>query len=65
MVELNTPFKWSEDFAHFTLKSKGALFGIGSGVNQLTLHNPLYDFPDTILDTGVQVWKEIYQQLNF
>lgn len=65
MLELNTPFKWSEDFAHFTLNSKGTLFGIGSGVDHLSLHNPLYDFPDTILDTGVQIWKEIYQQLNF
>ncbi len=65
ILELESPFKWSEDFAHFTQNSRGALFGIGSGVNHLPLHNPLYDFPDAIIETGVQIWKGIYQELNF
>lgn len=64
-LNLDNPFKWSEDFAHFTAKHKSALFGIGCGVNHLPLHNPHYDFPDAIISTGVEMWKAIYHQLCF
>lgn len=64
-LNLDKPFKWSEDFAHFTARNKGALFGIGSGVNHLPLHNPHYDFPDEIISTGVEMWKAIYRRLCF
>ena len=50
----NTPFAWSEDFGHFTAACPGALFGLGAGENQPPLHHPDYDFPDTLLDTGVR-----------
>lgn len=59
------PFNWSEDFAHFTALSKGALFGIGAGENHLPLHNPHYDFPDELLETGLEIWKAIYHKVNF
>lgn len=64
-VELKYPFRWSEDFAHFTVLNNGALFGIGSGVDHLPLHNPHYDFPDAIIVTGVEMWKALYQKLCF
>ncbi|GAB3195672.1 amidohydrolase [Pontibacter aydingkolensis] len=46
------PFKWSEDFGHFTGKYKGALLGLGAGLNQAQLHHADYDFPDAIIPTG-------------
>ena len=61
---LEHPFKWSEDFAHFTLKYPGVLFGLGSGENHPQLHNPDYDFPDDIIENGVKMFYEIYKQIT-
>jgi len=60
---LDKPFRWSEDFAHFTQKFKGALFGLGSGVDHPQLHNSDYDFPDDIIENGVKTFYEIYLQI--
>ena len=60
---LDKPFRWSEDFAHFTLKFPGVLFGLGSGVDQPQLHNPDYDFPDDIIENGVKMFYGIFQQI--
>ncbi len=60
---LEKPFRWSEDFAHFTQSFKGALFGLGSGVDHPQLHNPDYDFPDDIIENGIKIFHEIYKQI--
>jgi amidohydrolase len=57
--ENDFPFKWGEDFGFFTKKYKGCLFGLGSGKNQPALHHPDYDFPDDILETGINIFKGI------
>jgi amidohydrolase len=56
---LNEPFKWSEDFGHFTKKFKGTLFGLGAGIKHPALHNPDYDFPDEIIVPGVKTFYSI------
>lgn len=61
-VELDEPFRWSEDFGHFTKEYKGMLFGIGSGEDQPRLHNPDYDFPDDIIETGIDIFYRIYEE---
>ncbi len=53
------PFKWAEDFGYFTSTYKGCMFGLGAGNNQHALHNPDYDFPDSITATGVNVFHSI------
>ncbi|MEA2096135.1 MAG: M20/M25/M40 family metallo-hydrolase, partial [Candidatus Cloacimonadota bacterium] len=63
VIAMKNPFLWSEDFSYFTQDIKGAMFGIGSGVDHPQLHNPDYDFPDDILDTGVCMFKEIIHKL--
>ena len=60
---LEKPFRWSEDFAHFTQKYPGVLLGLGSGENHPQLHNPDYDFPDEIIENGVKMFYEIYKQI--
>jgi metal-dependent amidase/aminoacylase/carboxypeptidase family protein len=60
---LEHPFRWSEDFGHFTSRFPGALFGLGSGTNQPALHNPDYDFPDELIPTGIDLYKNIYTQI--
>lgn len=62
LIEAGLPFRWSEDFAHFTLNRKGVLFGIGAGVNHKPLHDPGYDFPDKIISVGVSLWVKIYEK---
>jgi amidohydrolase len=60
---LTKPFKWSEDFGHFLAKYKGALIGLGSGKDQPALHNPDYDFPDSLIPTGLSLFKGIYEHI--
>ena len=62
--EKTDPFKWGEDFGLFTQKFKGAMFGLGAGINTPALHNPDYDFPDDITAAGVQQFYQIIQEIN-
>ncbi len=55
------PFSWSEDFAYFAQEHKACLFGLGAGEKQASLHNPDYDFPDDIIETGASLFYTIYQ----
>lgn len=57
------PFRWSEDFGQFTSRYPSVLFGLGSGTEQPQLHNPDYDFPDEIIDTGAEIFFNIYRKI--
>ncbi|GAB3531430.1 amidohydrolase [Pontibacter brevis] len=61
--EAEKPFRWSEDFGHFTQKYKGALFGLGSGEAQPQLHHSDYDFPDELLATGAAMFYHITNEI--
>ncbi len=63
LIKADNPFRWSEDFGHFTEEFKGALFGLGSGKEQPQLHNPDYDFPDEILLTGTKMFYTIIKKI--
>ncbi len=62
---IEKPFKWSEDFGYFTQKYDACYFGLGSGKNQPPLHNPDFDFPDEIIETGINIFNSIYKNTNF
>jgi amidohydrolase len=62
-VTLQNPFPWGEDFGLFTQHFKGAMFGLGAGENRAELHNPDYDFPDEIRETGVDMFYELAKRL--
>lgn len=57
-------FKWGEDFGLFTQKFPGAMFGIGSGEDCPALHNPDYDFPDEITESGITIFHEIIKAIH-
>lgn len=59
MVQIDKPFRWSEDFGAFSAAGKTALFVLGSGENCPQLHAPDYDFPDSIINTGVDMFEQI------
>jgi len=61
--KIKAPFRWSEDFGHFTNHFKGALFGLGSGKKQPALHNPDFDFPDEIIEPGVKVFYSLIEKI--
>lgn len=57
------PHRWSEDFG-WLLKpafgaKEGAMFGLGSGLQQPPLHNPTFDFPDALIPYGVRMFAEL------
>lgn len=53
VVQIAQPFRWSEDFGHFTSRFPGVLFGVGSGKDSPGLHNHDYDFPDEIVPHAI------------
>jgi amidohydrolase len=63
--EMTHPNPWSEDFGGFLRQSKGAMFGLGSGIDQPALHNPDYDFPDELIETGIRMFWGLIQKLNY
>lgn len=63
--EMPQPNPWSEDFGLFLQQSQGAMFGLGSGLDQSALHNPDYDFPDELIETGITMFWGLIQKLNY
>ena len=56
---LDEPFRWSEDFGRFGSACPIGFFGLGSGMEQPALHDPMFDFPDDILEIGMGMFWEI------
>jgi metal-dependent amidase/aminoacylase/carboxypeptidase family protein len=62
IIYIEKPFKWSEDFGYFTEQYDTCYFGLGSGINQPPLHNPDFDFPDDLIETGINIFYSIYKR---
>lgn len=62
-LEKNLPFTFGEDFGLFTQQFKGAMFGVGAGENTPALHNPDYDFPDELIETGISLFHQITKEI--
>lgn len=62
--EKQEPFSWGEDFGLFTNEYPGALFGLGAGSNVPALHNPDYDFPDGLIETGARMFFAIAAEIG-
>ena len=56
---LSHPMKWGEDFGLFTRQFRGAMFGIGSGETHPALHNPDYDFEDSLIAPTSDLFEKI------
>ncbi len=57
------PFRFGEDFGWFSKKTKSAMFGLGAGTNSPALHHSDYDFPDEIIETGINMFSGIIENL--
>ncbi|MEX2380073.1 MAG: M20/M25/M40 family metallo-hydrolase, partial [Vicingaceae bacterium] len=62
--EVDEVFSWSEDFGQFSQIFPSCFVGLGAGVKQAQLHNENYDFPDAILEDGIQYFKSIINAAN-
>ncbi len=58
-----SPFRWSEDFGVLAGLGRSAMFGLGAGEAQPPLHAERYDFPDGILEAGVDLWLALLGRL--
>jgi amidohydrolase len=63
LIELEKPFEFGEDFGLFTKKYKGAMFGLGAGINLAPLHSATYDFPDELIEIGAAVFMNIVAEI--
>jgi len=60
--EVKEPFRWSEEFGHFTDRYKGAFFGLGSGSVQPQSHDDAYDYPDELIEIGARLYRAFIEQ---
>ena len=58
------PFNWSEDFGQFTQRFEGAMFGLGAGTDTPELHHSNYDFPDEIIQTGINMFVNLMETVQ-
>lgn len=63
IIERPYPFKFGEDFGWYTDRYKCAMFGLGSGIDTPPLHHAHYDFPDEIIETGIDMFKTIIKTI--
>ncbi|WP_179007503.1 amidohydrolase [Winogradskyella forsetii] len=63
IIKKSMAFKFGEDFGWFSEKYKGAMFGIGAGIESPALHQANYDFPDEIIETGMTMFKGIIERI--
>lgn len=63
--ELDSPFRWSEDFGWYSNSCSTAFAGLGAGEQQAPLHHPDYDFPDEIIAPGIQLFTAIIKEMLF
>ena len=54
-----SPFRWSEDFGFLTQWTKGAMFGLGAGMEHPVLHGQDFDFNDELLLPGIKIMESI------
>ncbi len=64
VVQPEQPVRWSEDFGHLLQQYSGAIFGLGSGLDQLQLHHSGYDFPDRIIAPGIEMFSNVIGEIN-
>ncbi|POO55201.1 amidohydrolase [Agrobacterium rosae] len=58
------PMRASEDFGRFGAVSKSAMFFLGAGTDHPNLHNPDYDFPDALIETGARIFMRTIRTLT-
>lgn len=61
MIDMRGPFMFSEDFSAMQEVVPSCYFGLGAGPGPM-LHDPGYDFNDTLLVKGPAVWARLVEK---
>ena len=61
--EIDFPLIFGEDFGHYSQKYSCVLYGLGAGEKSFPLHHPDYDFPDEIIETGMNMYQNFLLEL--
>lgn len=59
----NLPMRASEDFGRFGAVARSAMFLLGAGRDRPALHNPDYDFPDSLIAQGTRIFHRTLRDL--
>jgi amidohydrolase len=63
---MNEPNRWSEDFGVYSVVCRCAMFILGAGLTAHVLHDSAYDFPDALIEHGVEMfWALLHKQRLF
>ncbi|MDR0452231.1 MAG: amidohydrolase [Treponema sp.] len=62
VLEMDTPIRGSEDFAWFTRRTKGAMFGVGAGEGCPPIHTAQFDFNDRIIPTVADLFGALLDE---
>lgn len=62
VVSPDWPMRPGEDFGLFSERFPCCMVLLGAGVDSLPLHNPEYDFPDELIDSGVRLYDAIVRR---
>jgi len=62
--EMKTPFRWSEDFGHYSKLCPSLMIGLGAGVNSSHLHSSEYDFPDELIGIGSSLFSKLFFKIS-
>ncbi len=57
------PMRGSEDFGRFGQSAPAAMFFLGAGTGRANLHNPDYDFPDTLIPIAARVFMRVAREI--
>ncbi|CAF4150458.1 unnamed protein product, partial [Rotaria sordida] len=58
--------RWSEDFGVYSTVCRCAMFLLGAGETARVLHDSAYDFPDALIEHGVEMfWALLNEQQSF
>jgi len=63
LIQKSYPFRFGEDFGWFSQKYKTAMFGLGAGIHSPALHHADYEFPEEIIETGMDMFKGIIETI--
>jgi amidohydrolase len=62
VLEGDKPTRGSEDFAWYTKRTRGAMFGLGAGEDRPSIHTAGFDFNDTIIPTAVDLYRALLDE---
>ena len=59
---LQVPNRWSEDFGIYTTMCRCSMFLLGAGETMHVLHDSAYDFPDALIEHGVEMFLALLNE---